>query len=113
MARTKTISSFLVECPEHLVAINAATAMNMKERLYVFSHTSGVSCLGFDNCLDGANRLAEWLKMEKMPANAGDDKTYYTLLHQRMDDLMKLARLRCEQEKTKCPCDLTPQLIGL
>jgi hypothetical protein len=89
--------------------------INKDQELYVIPSGKGFTCLGFDVCLDRSRAYAEWLRTQGVPAvnlilspERGTMKAY--IWHQEMvESIRKLDR----KGNDRCPCELTPQLIGL
>lgn len=87
--------------------------LNEGSRLYVIpSRHDGklsYSCYGFDVLFDKVGKLAAWLSL---PAPTEDLRGTLPL-YQVWEELQRRGSARCEKEVTRCPIELTPQLIGL
>lgn len=88
---------------------------------YVIVGEHGTSCLGFDNALDQAERIAVELvgrgalpesyigrELDALKMQRGSIEAYDGLMN-----LRDLLRRTCETEGDQAVADLTPQLIGL
>lgn len=88
---------------QHTITINEV------DRLFVIGCGAGYSCLGFDVCHNRSVAMAEWLGVEA-PSKAltGTIEGY-----NRFSELVELCRVRYEKTGVQCPCELTPELVGL
>jgi len=83
--------------------------INTEQKLYLFWHGEGFSCLGFENARKQAEAVAQWIG-EPIP----DPSIWGQLAgYDELQRLMKLGQEYSEKTKTRCPAELTPQLIGL
>jgi len=82
--------------------------VNQEQRLYVIPCGGGYSCLGFDVCLERAQRLALSLRQPAPSAAPGSMDLYADY-----ESLTDLARMRYEQTGEKTLCELSPQLSHL
>ncbi len=86
-----------------------AITLNHDEKLYVLGNKMGITCLGFDVCQERSEAMAKWLNVE------GPDNAIFGTIegYNKYSELVELCRIRFEETKEKCPCELTKQLIGL
>jgi hypothetical protein len=84
-------------------------SINTEQRLYVMPSGSGYSCLGFEVAQRKARAVAEWIGRPEMvtatPGTADAFAEYETI--------MEAGAEHAVATKTKCPAELTPQLVGL
>lgn len=83
--------------------------LNNEQKLYVIGVAAGITCLGFDVCQERSIALAKWLGVE------APNSSYWgtTQGYERYRELVELCRERYLRTKERCPCELTPQLVGL
>lgn len=83
--------------------------LNNKDNLFVIGFAAGFTCLGFDVCQERSIAMAKWLGVE------APNSSYWgtTNGYDRFRELIELCRVRFEKTGERCPCELTPQLIGL
>jgi hypothetical protein len=88
-------------------------SINREQRLYVLKCGAGYSCLGFDVAEKWARDVGAWLPAAKRPAGLGEFEPG-TIQHYRVYRATMAAGSRHAAEtKTRCPAQLSPQLIGL
>ena len=91
-----------------VVTVNAA------QRLYVIPEGHGFSCLGFDVVIARRNAVVEWLRQAGKPVDGlisgerGSLEAYASYTR-----TLNRAAVYCRDSGKRCPCELTPQLLGL
>ena len=83
--------------------------LDNKQNLFVIGFAAGVTCLGFDVCQERSIAMAKWLGVE------APNSSYWGTIngYERFQELVELCRVRFEKTGERCPCELTPQLVGL
>jgi hypothetical protein len=104
----------LRDAVEAVEPVSRAVTLNAEHELYVIPCEGGHSCLGFDVMMTRYARLNDWLQKEGI---AGDDlspEARGTLAaYAAYNALMQRAASYCHRNNLRCPCELTPQLVGL
>ena len=86
------------------------------QKLFVYKIGEGYTCLGFDVLKKRGLALAAWLNV---PINASCREaldqvhTNPNAAHAAYNYLMECANQYCIKHKTRCPIELTPELIGM
>lgn len=93
--------------------IERNVTLNHDQELYVIDNGSGVSCLGFDVCLDRIQRISlelqvRGLKMPELVMARGDLRTYDTYRN-----LLSMLERDVQTTGERAVYDLSPQLVGL
>lgn len=83
--------------------------LDNKQKLFVIGFSAGFTCFGFDVCQERSIAMAKWLGVE------APNSSYWGTIngYERFQELVELCRVRYEKTGEKCPCELTPQLVGL
>lgn len=77
--------------------------------MYVIPCGKGYTCLGFDVCIERANGIAKWMGVDGVQhIQRGHIDAYH-----RYQYLCELGAFHAKETGTRCPIQLTPQLIGL
>lgn len=82
---------------------------NEESKLFTIGFDAGYTCLGFDVCQERSTAMAKWLNVTLPDASLWGTIPGY----ERYRELVELCRVRFVTTGEKCPCELTPQLIGL
>ena len=89
--------------------MNDLDSINKEQRLYVIKCGTGFSCLGFDVAFNRASAMAAWSGVHlPNPEWKGTELGYADYC--RCLDAASKKSLRIQKV---CPCELTPQLMGL
>ena len=83
-------------------------SINVESRLYVLKCGPSISCLGFDVAERRRRDFLTWLKLPYSPAEVGTAAAYDAYR-----EAADLVLNRYNRTGERCPCELTPQLIGL
>ena len=84
-------------------------SINHEQRLFVLKCGSGFSCLGFDVAAKRHAAYLEWLGMKQTAPIEWNTEAGYNAY----GAALALVLEKCAKEKTRCPAELTPELIGL
>lgn len=83
-------------------------SINIEQRLYVIDCGKGYSCYGFSVLDHKARAVAQWANLDPPPAPLG------TVAHfEACSRIMRAGADHAAETASRCPADLTPQLIGL
>jgi hypothetical protein len=89
-------------------------SINNEQRLYVLTEGKGYSCLGFDVAEKWLQDVLAWLPANMRPKAEGDACIPGTAEHYEFyRRVMDFGAAHAANSKTRCPAQLTPQLIGL
>lgn len=89
--------------------------LNAEQKLFVIpAGHGGYSCLGFDVLERRAVAISRWLVSVDSTFSIVAPEAHGTLeRYAQYRALLDRAQAYCSANKTRCPCDLTPQLVGL
>lgn len=88
--------------------------LNPEQKLFVIPCGSGYSCLGFDVLERRAVALARWLVAVDPAFRVSQPEPWGTLeRYAQYQVLLAHAAAYCTEHKTRCPTELTPELVGL
>lgn len=84
--------------------------INHEQRLYVIPCGDGYTCLGFDYARERAVAVLAWLGQ---PATLADAPVGTRDAYERYRDIMAAGAAHAASTGTRCPVELTPELVGL
>lgn len=88
--------------------------LNTDQNLYVIPAGKGYTCLGFDVLERRAVAVSRWLVSVDKSFSVEQPAAWGTLeRYTQYEALLSNASDYCQRTKTRCPCELTPQLVGL
>jgi hypothetical protein len=86
---------------------------NDEQELYIIPCGKGYTCLGFDVLLERSRNIAAWLRDQGERASAPPESKRGTMYaYHRYCLLLSKAQRYCAEQNTRCPVELTPQLIA-
>ncbi|TJY57392.1 hypothetical protein E4T66_18470 [Sinimarinibacterium sp. CAU 1509] len=83
--------------------------INIDQRLYVMRSVGGVSCYGFEVLHAKACAVAQWIGTTAPDSDALGTPEHYAACM----TLLDRGQAHASATRTRCPADLTPQLVGL
>jgi hypothetical protein len=87
--------------------------LNPAQKLYVIQAGRGYACLGFDVLERRAVALSRWLVSVDKAFSIAHPAAWGTLeRYAQYESMLSHASDYCLREHTRCPCELTPALIG-
>jgi hypothetical protein len=86
----------------------AQVTINAEQRLFVIPCGGGFSCLGFDVAEKRRVAYLAWLKHPVAPVEVGTLESYHAY-----QGALAMVKARFDATGERCPCELTPALIGL
>lgn len=100
------------ESGQHLIGkgLDMLSSINVEQKLYVLTCGKGFSCLGFGNVFNKTVNVARWVGRKDLEpvAPIGTAEAYAEY-----EKAMNHGAAYAAANNEKCPCELTPQLIGL